>query len=278
MSIITFWNNGKEQVGKTLAIAAIVTQYSMIHNKKILIISTSYNDDTLKNCFWSEQKNKKGISIFDRKPIVGIENGIDGLVKIMNSNKIMPNIITDYTKIVFKDRLEILLGYKGNKEGYEEVQNNYVELIKMANQYYDLVFVDLDEQVSNLNKKEILRESDLVVFAMSQRLKSIDNYKETVENYQDIIDSKRILPIICRYDKKSKYTTKNIARYLGQKNNMIMIPYNTLFFEAVEEGKLIDLLLRIRNVDESDKNAFFLNEVKRATDTIIYKVQELQMR
>lgn len=286
MSIITFWNNGREQTGKTLAIAAIVTQYSMIHNKKILVISTSYNDDTLKNCFWVEDakiKKKSGLGlnlgIFNKNSSIGIENGIEGLVKIMNSNKIMPNIITDYTKIVFKERLEILLGYNGNNnQDYEEVQNNYAELIKLANQYYDLVFVDLDDQVTRNNKREILKASDLVIFTMSQRLKSINNYQETVEEFEDIIDSKKILPLICKYDKKSKYTAKNISRYLGQKNNIIMIPYNTLFFEATEEGKLIDLLLRIRNIDETDENAIFLNEVKRAADTIIYKVQELQMR
>jgi hypothetical protein len=278
MSIITFWNSGREQVGKTLAIASIVTQYSMLHNKKVLIISTSFNDDTLKRCFWGEEKAKKKTGFFDRKPTVGIENGIDGLVKIMNSNKIMPNIITDYTKIVFKDRLEILPGYVGEEQGYKEIQENYAELIKMANQYYDLVFVDLDEQVNTLNKNEILRKSDVILYAMSQRMKSINDYNDVLDDFDDTLDSKKVLPILCRYDKKSKYTAKNISRFLGQKNNMLTVPYNTLFFEATEEGKLVDFLLRIRNVDENDKNAFFLSEIKRASETIIYKVEELQMR
>jgi hypothetical protein len=259
MSIITFWNSGREQVGKTLAIASIVTQYSMLHNKKVLIISTSFNDDTLKRCFWGEEKAKKKTGFFDRKPTVGIENGIDGLVKIMNSNKIMPNIITDYTKIVFKDRLEILPGYVGEEQGYKEIQENY-------------------EQVNTLNKNEILRKSDVILYAMSQRMKSINDYNDVLDDFDDTLDSKKVLPILCRYDKKSKYTAKNISRFLGQKNNMLTVPYNTLFFEATEEGKLVDFLLRIRNVDENDKNAFFLSEIKRASETIIYKVEELQMR
>ena len=52
MSVITFWNNGKEQTGKTLAIAAITTQMSIEHNYKILIISTGHKDTTLDRCFW----------------------------------------------------------------------------------------------------------------------------------------------------------------------------------------------------------------------------------
>ena len=40
MSVITFWNNGKEQTGKTLSITAITTHMSIEHNYKILVIST----------------------------------------------------------------------------------------------------------------------------------------------------------------------------------------------------------------------------------------------
>ena len=51
MSIVTFINNGKEQTGKTLSIAAIATHMAIEHNMKILLISTAYNDSTLSNCF-----------------------------------------------------------------------------------------------------------------------------------------------------------------------------------------------------------------------------------
>ena len=40
MSVVTFWNNGKEQTGKTLAIVAITTYMAIEHNYKILVIST----------------------------------------------------------------------------------------------------------------------------------------------------------------------------------------------------------------------------------------------
>ena len=54
MSIVTFWSNGKEQTGKTLAVAAIGTHMAIEHNYKILIISTGYQDKTLDNCFWKQ--------------------------------------------------------------------------------------------------------------------------------------------------------------------------------------------------------------------------------
>ena len=42
MSVVTFWNDGKEQTGKTLSIAAISTYMAIEHNYRILIISTGY--------------------------------------------------------------------------------------------------------------------------------------------------------------------------------------------------------------------------------------------
>ena len=49
MSIVTFWNNGREQTGKTLSMAAIGTYMAIQHNYRILIIATGYKDETLKN-------------------------------------------------------------------------------------------------------------------------------------------------------------------------------------------------------------------------------------
>ena len=57
-----------------------------------------------------------------------------------------------------------------------------------------------------------------------------------------------------------------------------MIPYNTLYFEAASEEGVADLFLKIRKVDQTDRNATFVKEAKQAAEKIIYKLQELQMR
>ena len=84
--------------------------------------------------------------------------------------------------------------------------------------------------------------------------------------------------LIGRYDKFSKYTAKNIARYMGLKEEINVIPYSTLFFEACNEGKVADFFLRFRTVDESDRNAAFIREVRKVTERIDYKLQELRMK
>lgn len=277
MSVVTFWNDKKEQTGKTLSAVAVATYMAIEHNYKILVISTGFNDKTLDNCFWKEKKAKKNFGIFGPNTNVAMENGIEGLSKMVKSNKISPESITNYTRIIFKDTLEILQSFKGSKENYEEVKENYVDVINLANKYYDLVFVDLDMELGNEVINTILENSNLIVASLSQRLTSIDNFIEKREE-MPILKSKKTLILISRYDRYSKYTVKNISRYMGEKNKVSTIPYNTLFFEACEEAKVVDLFLSIRKISEDDVNGMFLSEVKRTAENIIYRLQDLAMR
>lgn len=277
MSIVTFWNDKKEQTGKTLSAVAVATYMAIEHNYKILVISTGFNDKTLDNCFWKEKKAKKNFGIFGPNTNVAMENGIEGLSKMVKSNKISPESITNYTRIIFKDTLEILQSFKGNRENYEEIKEHYVDVINLANRYYDLVFVDLDMELGNDVINTILENSNLIVASLSQRLTSIDSFIEKREE-MPILKSKKTLILISRYDRDSKYTVKNISRYMGEKNKVSTIPYNTLFFEACEEAKVVDLFLSIRKISEDDVNGMFLSEVKRTAENIIYRLQDLAMR
>lgn len=275
MSIITFWNNGKEQTGKTLSLVAISTYLAIEHNYKILVISTGYQDENLNNCFWQPKKVKKNLGLFGPNTSVEMEEGIAGLTKVMKSNKLSPNLITNYTKIIFKDRLEIISAFKGDKNEYKDIRRYYPEIINLANSYYDLVLVDLDKQVQDDIEETIMRNSNLIVASLSQRLTSIDAFMRIREE-KTILKSKKTLLLIGRYDKFSKYNIKNISRYLGEKNKVSTIPYNTLFFEACEEAEVPDLFLRLRKTDEDDRNGFFLAEVRRTVDNIIYRLEDLR--
>ena len=63
---------------------------------------------------------------------------------------------------------------------------------------------------------------------------------------------------------------------MKQKNEVNSIPYNTLLFEAAQEGKLIDLILKFMNLKGRDENTFFIDEIRRLDDNIEKKVTELQ--
>ena len=105
MSIVTFWNGTKEQVGTSSGAIAFAVNSALQHNIKILLLSTSFNDFFMRDCFWRENDKKEIIKISK-----DAKNGKEGLERLMRSNKISPERITQYTKILLKDRLEVLLG------------------------------------------------------------------------------------------------------------------------------------------------------------------------
>ena len=168
MSIITFWNDTREQSGRTLTSVAVATRMAIERNSKILLISTSVADSTMKKCFWVEE-NKKNNFLGTKTSNIAVENGIEGLLKLVTSNKLTPSTITDYTKVVFKGRLEILPGRAGAKdksieenwEDFKKEQEYFADLIRVANQYYDIVIVDLDKMLSTKVKEDILKISDV---------------------------------------------------------------------------------------------------------------------
>ena len=195
MSIVTFWNDDREQTGKTLTAVAVATRMAIERNYKILLISTSFQDSTIKNCFWGEE-NRKNFKLFGGNVNnIAVENGIEGLIKLISANKLTPSVITDYTKVIFKGRLEVLNGFKGIKNGsfdmnyeeYKKIEKNYVELIRMANQYYDMVLVDLEKTMTPEIKEEILRISNLNVMVFSQKKVSVDKYRELRDENAEIM-------------------------------------------------------------------------------------------
>lgn len=280
MSIVTFWSNTKKQTAQTMSLAAIANSMAIEHNYKILIISTIYNDDTLELCFGGLDNNKKILKKLMQNTTVAVDNGIEGLSKMAYSGRMTPEIIQNYTHIVYKNRLEILYGYKEiedrpTKEEYLKIRGKYKEIIQNASKFYDMVFVDVDKGLEDDFVKQILKISDVVVINTEQKIGMINEINELIHSE---LRNENFILNIGRFDSYSKYSIKNISRYLGMKRDISVIPYNTLYFEAASEESVADLFLKIRNVAEGDRNRAFVVETKNAAEKIVYKLQELQMK
>lgn len=286
MSIVTFWNDDREQTGKTLTAVAVATRMAIECNYKILLISTSFQDPTMKNCFWGDE-SKRNSKLFGVKANnIAVENGIEGLLKLISANKLTPSVITDYTKVIFKGRLEVLSGLAGKKEDsyddnyneYKKIEKSYIELIRMASQYYDMVLVDLEKTIGEETRNEILRISNLNIMVFSQKKASVDRYRELRDNNEEIMGIKTI-PVVGKYTSHSKYNIKNLTRYLDEKKEISVIPFNLLYFEAADEAGVTDLFLRLKNVkDKTDENYIFMQEVLKLMNKIVKRLQELQMK
>ena len=121
---------------------------------------------------------------------------------------------------------------------------------------------------------------DIIILNIEQKPSELKKLMELREN-KELFKPKSTLVLINNYDRKSKYSTKNISRELGEKKEILSIPYCNLLSEAVQEGTAAEFFLntRIKKLEGTeDRTSFFIHEVKRAVDAIIYKMQELQMR
>lgn len=277
MPIITFWTELNKEIGQTAAVIAAATQMAMEHNKKILL-TTTYNNQELQDAFWtSSADNKKLISsLLGNQKKVMIDNGISGMAKAMASNRLSPEQIPNYTKTVFKGRLEILPGFNGEEKEYEELKAIYPDAIQRANRFYDVVFVDLNKTMTDFSKS-ILDISNIIAYGINQKNKSIEHYVESKES--GFISTRNdVIPYIARYDQFSKYSTKNIGRLIHEKKKINVIPYNTLFAEACDEGIVADYFLRVGTIKGEDRNVKFLSDVRNLTEAMIYRLQELQMK
>ena len=278
MAIITFCSNETKETGQTMSLAATAAYMAIEHNYKILVISTDFNDLSLENCFWEYDKIRKASTIKEDEK-VGIESGIEGLIKALISNRTNNEIIRNYSRIVLKDRLDILLAPTTKVyQEYIQIAESYTDILQVAKRYYDLIFVDLSKKMPRKVAAEILKLSDILVINMTQRLKTINDFMELRET-NDFYQRKNVMLLMGRYDKNSKYNIKNVTRYLKEKKMISVVPYNTLYLEAASEGGIIEFMLKAKNVtDELDSNNIFIKELKKLDENIIFKLQELQMK
>lgn len=271
MAIVTFWNSTEEHCGTTSSAIALATQVSIEHNIKVLLITTSFNDSLIKDSFWVEKK-KTSFGLFNNNANELDTSGIEGLDRMIRSNKASPEIIKDYTQVVLTGRFEILLGIESSRGQYDLLKDRYSHIISLAGKYYDLVIVDLDNTIGEQAVVDILKNSNIIVTTVSQRVKQIEKVIDTI-NKNPLLSSNNTIITIGRYMENTKYNIKNISRNVLKSKELVnTIPYNSLFFESTQEGRAIDLFLSLTRIKERDMNYFFLQEIKRLYNTIQSKL------
>ena len=87
MAIIAFWSQETKETGQTLSQVALTTHMAIEHNYRILSISTTFKDTTMESCYWNLEKENAFLKNLTNTPQVGLESGVEGLVKVIKSNK-----------------------------------------------------------------------------------------------------------------------------------------------------------------------------------------------
>ena len=273
MSIITFMSEDIKETGQTISISAIATAMAIEHNYKILLFSTEFIDKTLEKCFWNSSNRLTGL--FTKANVMDVSNGLEGLVRTFASNRASSDTIRSYTKPILRDRLDILQAPKTvDFKEYINISKYFSQIVEVANQSYDIVLVDMSKKIPRENKEKLLNVSDLVVINLNQNMTSINNFLKLKQS-NDFYKKSNVLLMIGRYNPNSKYSNKNVARYLREKNIPMVVPYNILLSDECSEGRIVDYFLKVqRIVGYDNKDTFFIKQLRQTTSSLEYKMQE----
>ena len=276
MPITTFWSNNKETIGQTVSAASMATEMAIEHNYRVLLISADFNNTTMLDCFGAQESNKEIIKGLIRKPQINLDSGINGLLKMASSNRVTPEIIHDYTKIVYENRLEVLYSPTDiNENDKKATMERMKNIIMNAARYYDQVIVDLRKGLETSEQLEILALSDVIVFNINQRMDRITEALQ-IKEMNGLYD--RVVWNICKYDKNSKCNTKNLLRTVLKRQTICETPYNTLIYDACGDGKIAEMLLNFRTLRDEDENLTFINRIKELQEAVLLKYQERRSR
>lgn len=271
MSVITFINRDRKENGQTFSVAAIATCMAIEHNYKILLISTDFDDRSMEECFYKKQNKGMFSNPFAKQGSMDISSGFEGLIRMFASNRAEPDIIKSYTKPILTDRLDLLLPPKTKDyKEYKNVSVYFSQIADVANHAYDMVLIDLSKDVPLENQKKVMDLSSLVVVSLIQNQNSISAF-EMLKNQDEFYRKSNVALAVGKYNNDSKFTAKNIGRYLKEKNIPLVIPYNILFADNCSEGKIIYYFLSIQGLERTDgKDGYFLSELRKTVDKIDY--------
>lgn len=278
MAIIGFWSGENRESSQTLSMVAVATHMAIEHNYRILIVDATFQDDTLERCFWKVNQNKNINKVLNTGKL-DIASGAEGLVSAVASNRSTPEIIPNYTKVILKNRLDVLCGLKTDDiDDFNKSLYYYSELIKVANKYYDFVFVDLLKTMDNKLIKVLLETCTIIMYTFPQNLKLIDSFmKQRLED--EIVKKGNVIPLMTNVDENSKYNVKNASRYIGEKQELACVEHNTNFMECACEASVANFFLKTRlSTTSQDKNAEFIKSVNNVCKKIFMKIEELKYR
>ncbi len=254
-----------------MILASTATALALNYNYKILIINTKHNDKSLEYAF----DIKNSLNTIFTKGKTDLETGLSGVAKAIMSNKTSPEIIKNYTKIIFNN-LELLTDKNISDEDFDRYIIYLKDIIKLANRFYDIVFVDLDERIEDTTTKQILEFSNVDVVTLPQNINRFDDFIEE-KTKNNILRDDRVLVTIGKYDEKSKYNVKNVSKYIKQKR-VYKIPYNTVFSMDAPEGKVADFFIKFRRINGTHINAPFINSVYELAQEIVKIIKEQQRK
>lgn len=274
MAIIAFWSQEQKVTNQTTSMIVSAVQMAIEKNYKILIIDANFNSTAMRDALFPIKKR----SVFDKQLNLGkvdISSGIEGLVQAVATNRISPEIVKNFTKPVFAQRLDFLDSMKTlQRTEYERASHYYPEILTVADKFYDLVYIDIEKGLDNEITKAILKKADIIVTCFEQIMKDIESFRQ-LWGVHELFPKSKTIPLLTKEDKFSRYNSDNVARYIGQKwgKGICSIVYNTILMEKMQEGDVSNFLIQAKLSSNIGRNQYLIETINDLNFLIVDMLQ-----
>ncbi|TCZ77237.1 chromosome partitioning protein ParA [Paenibacillus albiflavus] len=265
MNQIAFWGNVHGQVGSTSNVIAAATMIGIEYATRILVGQTQWSLSTLESAYSVFSAGEERNAYFTNA-------GIDALDRLARSNRLLPEMISDYTIPIINERLDLLMGTsKPTELLYDNMKDNITSIFSCAGQYYDAVLLDTHSGNRNSLTGALLETSDVIVVNLCQNMTLLERFFSK-QDWPEALNKKPYMIVLGQYDPNSKYTAVNIARRFDYKDPIYTIPYCTDYKDACNDKRVLEFFIRQRNINRKHENYFFIQEIRRFIKALMSKV------
>ncbi|PAF33637.1 ParA family protein [Paenibacillus sp. 7516] len=223
MSNILFWS---PFAGSGSTSSAVISAYAMAlqYRTRVLLVNTGPVGSGIEAPLPSMELGQAD-SLFRFE-----EGGWDAVERLHISGSLNKHNLKDYAKPLLRDRLDLLTGRINQME---RTPKEHIEtlkaLLEVANEYYDMVLLDVDRE--GMDATDLLVQADYVVVNLTQNMRDLELFFEHIK--PDKLSSQNMHVVINKYDPQARATLNNIRRSFGYKGSISIVPYTTAFLDAV---------------------------------------------
>jgi MinD-like ATPase involved in chromosome partitioning or flagellar assembly len=248
-------------VGTTANCISSALDISLNYAIKSLVMHNQYIKSNMETAFLASESSDLLANFEDK--------GVDALERLAMSAQLTSENFYNYTTTIIEERLSLVTGTtKPKEELFEKMRHTIMNIVKVARDSYDLVFVDANAGNRNEMTVKVLEEADVVVVCLSQNKLILDTFFQKRE-WLECLDNKPLILVIGKYDPTSKYTTKFIKNAYEYSGEIFTIPYCSSFLDSHNDHRVADYFLANIKRSRKDDSSYYFQEVKKLSKAIL---------
>ncbi len=265
---IAFWSTVHGQTATTSNAIALTLSIALHHDYKILIGHSHASRSTLERSLTGAQYEQQNMLTFS-------DHGMDALTRLAKNGRLSSDMIHNYTTpILSKSRLDMMMGTTQKNIGELQEQHQLLQQIfNYANQYYDLVAIDVHSGLSHQLTRTLLEHSQLIVICLNQNKAVLNDFLE-VQEYKDFFKDKKHVVCLGMFNKLSKQSIKNTIKQY-RFNPVITVPYHIGFQNSCNNCNVVDYFIRNMYVRKTDPNYAFFHPLREASRVLLKELEQL---